>query len=67
MEKKIGCVGALLAMAIVVFGVPALVMWGYSSIAWDFNLPYLSYWQVFAATWAIKTLLTQSVSIKTHK
>lgn len=67
MKNLIGCIGALLVVAIAVFGLPALVMWGYASIAWDFNLPYLSYWQVFAVTWAVKALLTTSVSVKTHK
>lgn len=33
-----------------------IVMWGYSAIAWDFNLPFLSYWQILLATWAIRCL-----------
>ena len=26
---------------------PALVMWGWEALAWEFNLPQFSYWAVF--------------------
>lgn len=42
-------VGKFIGIAMSIFLSPALVMWGWEAIAWEFNLPQFSYWAMFCA------------------
>ena len=47
LESLASKVGKFIGIALSIFFSPALVMWGWEALAWEFNLPQFSYWAVF--------------------